>query len=75
MDSEGGSNPFKRPLCWYGEHEWVDDGFMDGGQECARCGAWDDDLETADADDVTAFVAGIVVGVLLTSSILLWVIV
>lgn len=35
-------NPLKRPLCWKSEHEWIDDPFMGSGQECARCGVYDE---------------------------------
>ncbi|WP_436348895.1 hypothetical protein [Natronorubrum sp. FCH18a] len=41
-NGRGGFNPLKRPLCWISDHEWVDDAFMGDGQECARCGAFDE---------------------------------
>lgn len=75
MDSEHYPvHAWKRLVCWYDEHVWVDDGFMGSGLRCARCGAWNDDLKTGDETEVIAFLAGVFVGVLLASTVLLWVI-
>lgn len=63
MHSDRSYHLWKRPLCWHTEHEWVDDGFMDNGQECARCGAFDSTPGSLTDDPAFVFLAGLFVGV------------
>lgn len=51
------------PICWLKGHTWTDDPFLGDGQECSRCGTFDDPVSFGTFE---AFIVGVAFGIVVT---------